>query len=63
MVKLDLEPVIDILVQLVVLVAQLLRRHTLLDGLGLGGSAVFICSANVKGRVASRLAVARKDVG
>ena len=53
----DVEPLVDFCVQFVVLVAQLFRCALLLDGLGLGGSAVLVGSANEEGGKAACLAV------
>lgn len=53
----DVEPLVDFCVQFVVLVAQLFRCALLLDGLGLGGSAVLVGSADEEGGKAACLAV------
>lgn len=47
-VEFDVEPVVDLGVQLEVLIAQLLRRAALLQRLRLGRRAVFVRTANVQ---------------
>jgi hypothetical protein len=46
-IELDLKPIVDLFVQLVVLVTQLLRGHALLDRLGLGGRPVFVRTTDI----------------
>ena len=48
-VEANVEPLVDFCVQFVVLVAQLFRCALLLNGLGLGGSAVLVGAANEEG--------------
>jgi hypothetical protein len=57
LVKLAAEPLVDLLVHLVVLVAHLERSHTFLKGLGFGGRAVLVGAANEDGVVATETAV------
>ena len=57
LVELAAEPLVDLLVHLVVLVAHLDRGHTLLEGLGLGGRTVLIRAADVDHVVATETAV------
>lgn len=63
LVKVDLEPVVDLLVDGVVLVADLLTREAFLEGLGLGGRAVLVGTAHEDRVVPPRTAVARVDIG
>lgn len=53
----NVEPFVDLCVQLVVFVAQLFRCALLLNSLGLGGSSVFVGTANEEGGKAACLAV------
>jgi len=56
-VEANVEPFVDLCVELVILVAQLFRCALLLDGLGLGGSSVLVGAANEEGGKAASLAV------
>lgn len=56
-VEANVEPFVDLCVQLVVLVAELFRCALLLDSLGLGGSSVLVGSADEKSGQAACLAV------
>jgi hypothetical protein len=56
-VEANVEPFVDLSVQLVVLVAQLFGCALFLDSLGLGGSSVFVGTANEEGGKAACLAV------
>lgn len=56
-VEANVEPFVDLGVQLVVLVAQLFRCALFFDSLGLGGSSVLVGAANEEGGKAASLAV------
>lgn len=58
LVKLDVKPVVDLLVYCVILVADLLARAALLQRLCLGGSAILIGAADIDRVVPSRSAEA-----
>lgn len=62
-VKVDSEPVVDSLVEGVVLGAQVGGGEALLQGLGLGSGTVLVGTADVDGVVAAGSAVASKNVG
>lgn len=62
-VEVDLEVVVDLLVQLVELIAQLAGCDALLEGLCLGRSAVLVGAADVERRVAALLGIAGEAVG
>mmetsp|Transcript_35423 Transcript_35423/g.67798 ORF Transcript_35423/g.67798 Transcript_35423/m.67798 type:complete len:299 (+) Transcript_35423:1976-2872(+) len=62
LVELDVEPLIDALVDLVVLVANLPRRQALLQSLGLRSSAVLVRAANVNHVVPAAATVASVHV-
>lgn len=61
-VEVDVEPLIDLRVYLVVLVADLLRCHSLLDCLHLRCRPVFISSADVDRIVPSETTIPRVDI-
>jgi hypothetical protein len=56
-VEANVEPLVDLCVQFVILVAQLFRCALLFNGLGLGGSSVLVGAANEEGGEAACLAV------
>lgn len=56
-VEANVEPFIDLCVQLVILVAELLWCALFLDSLGLGCRAVLVCSADEEGGKSASLAV------
>ena len=56
-VEANIEPFVDLCVQLVVLVAELFRCALLLDSLGLGGSSILVGSADEKSGQTACLAV------
>ena len=58
-----LEPLVNLLVDLVVLVADLLWCHALLDGFDLSGCSVLVCAADEDGVVASLPTEPGIDVG
>ena len=62
-IEVAVEPVIDLLVDGVVVVTDLLGGLTLLQGLDLGGSAVLVCPADVQSVVAHQAAIACEDIG
>jgi hypothetical protein len=59
----DAEPLVDLLVHGVVLVAQLARGQSLFERLGLGRCAVLVSAADIEDPVPLAAVVARKDVG
>lgn len=60
-VETNVEPFVDLCVQLVVLVAELFRCALLLDSLGLGGSSILVGSADEKSGQAACLAVSATE--
>lgn len=56
-VEIDVEPFVDLLVQLEVLLADLRRRNTLREGLHLSGSAVLVGAADIETLIAANTAV------
>ena len=63
LVKLYVEPLVDLVMDNMVLVADLLGRALLLQGLGLGGRPVLVGAAYVDGVVPPQPAVPREHVG
>lgn len=62
-VEANLEPIVNLLVLDVELVAELLGGLARLESLGLSSSAVLVCTADVQRRPVAKLAEARVDVG
>lgn len=62
-VEANLEPLVNILVLDVELVTEFLGGLARLESLGLSGSAVLVCAADVQRRPVAKLAEARVDVG
>ena len=62
-VKVAVEPVIDLLVDLVVMVADFFAGFTFFHGFGFGRGAVLVSAAYVNGVVANKAAVASEDIG
>lgn len=58
----DVEPLVDLLVNDMILVADLLWRQALLPGFCFGGSAVLVCSAHVQCVVSTKTAEPSVDV-
>jgi len=61
-IEVTIEPLIDLGVELMVVVADLLWGLAFLTGLGFRGSSILICTANVDGVVASEASVSRIDI-
>ena len=62
-IKITVKPVIDLLVDLVVVVAYFLAGFPFLLGFGLSCGTILVSAANVNGVVTNKAAVASEDVG
>lgn len=63
LIKVAVKPVVDLLVNLVVVITDLLAGFTLHHGLGLSSSAVLICAADVDSVVAGETRIPGENIG
>jgi hypothetical protein len=59
----DAEPVVNIAMNLVVMIAEFARSHALFEGFGFGRGPVFVGGADVERLVAAQAAEARENIG